>query len=76
MDGGVDYGDWYLPSKYELNLMYTNLHAGKLGNFSEYAYWSSTETDKDIAWFQDFSDGKPFEERKAVGFYVRPIRSF
>ena len=74
--GGVDYGDWYLPSKYELNLMYTNLHAGKLGDFSEDPYWSSTETNDTFACFQDFSDGAQDNERKSAGFYVRAIRSF
>ena len=46
---GVTYGDWYLPSKYELNQMYINrstLEAVSGFNaFTTSFYWSSTEGD-------------------------------
>ena len=54
----VDYGDWYLPSKYELNLMWKNLAEPdpvNLGGFSAHNYWSSTESSDSNAWALDFS---------------------
>ena len=49
-EGGITYGDWYLPSKEELNLMYQNkatIDATATSNggssFNSSFYWSSTE---------------------------------
>jgi len=53
--GGFD--DWFLPSKDELNLMYTNLRKAGRGGFGSAWYWSSSEYTKLSAWIQDFSDG-------------------
>ncbi len=69
--------DWFLPSRGELNLMYTNLHLKGHGGFAPDWYWSSTEGDDDDAWFQFFSDG--FQDRigKDNGVvHVRAARTF
>jgi hypothetical protein len=45
--------DWYLPSKEELNAMYTELNAGVMDG----TYWSSTSEGVFDAWYQDFNTG-------------------
>ena len=75
---GVVYGDWFLPSKGELNQMYTYLYRAStpLGGFSTGTYWSSPEFGVNDAWFQDFSDGKQNGDLKSETYYVRPVRAF
>lgn len=72
--------DWFLPSKDELNLMYTNLHNvnPRLGGFSSVYYWSSSEFAAGLAWEQGFDDGNPGHPtfNKRYGNYVRPVRAF
>lgn len=66
--------DWYLPSKEELNLLY--MQKEMIGGFSPFAYWSSTEFDENLAWFQNFSNGQQIKSDKITSYAVRPIRSF
>jgi len=72
------YSDWYLPSKYELNLMYTNLAQQGFGNFdNRTAYWSSTEESSTEAWLVGFGDpGGPGYYLKSGQFNVRAVRAF
>ena len=77
VDGGTTYGDWYLPSKYELNLLY--LQRNVVGGFSANNwYWTSTEADNVNAWVQAFGNGGQGGSNKSnVGTNaVRAIRSF
>ena len=69
-------GDWFLPSLEELNLMHKNLKLKGLGNFSDQLYWSSSETDFNNAWAQDFKSGIQIERNTNVKLKVRAIKAF
>jgi hypothetical protein len=71
---GGNYGDWYLPSKYELNLLY--LQEGVVGGFANNGYWSSTEYNLNYAWVQNFLMGNQTNFNKSNTYYVRAIRAF
>ncbi len=69
------YGDWYLPSKDELNLLYQQSKV--VGGFSTtFSYWSSTEYNLGHAWSQYFDDGLQTGGSKLDTVRVRAIRSF
>lgn len=71
------YSDWYLPSKDELDLIYTNLKANNIGNFIGGQYWSSSETAAMTAWAKDFNNGTWFNDfYKGSKLAVLAIRSF
>jgi hypothetical protein len=74
MVGGVTYGDWYLPSQYELNLLY--IEKDVVGIFYMKSYWSSTEWSGDYAYFVDFEDGNQHRAIKGGTLAVRAIRAF
>jgi hypothetical protein len=68
------YSDWYLPSKDELNKLYLNRTA--IGGFANLNYWSSTEVNLNVAWYQNFNNGNQGNFNKSSTFYVRAVRSF
>ena len=70
------FSDWYLPSKDELNLMYTNLKSDGLGNFADGFYWSSTEGGDQTGWCQNFYNGLQDYNFKTNSYFVRAVRSF
>jgi hypothetical protein len=76
--GSVTYGDWYSPSKFELNLLYSQVNL--IGGFTTRSayYWGSTEYDVDHAYIQSFIDGSqsPDDKNQPVDKYVRAIRAF
>ena len=78
-DGKV-FSDWFLPSRYELNLMYENLYKNGL-SFSPIwsgavLYWSSTEANSVYAWWQDFQYGGQGNHDRGYDGHVRPVRAF
>ena len=72
---GVTYGDWYLPSKHELNLLF--IQKTVVGGFAEAFYWSSSEFNDLDAWIQNFGNGWQTGSYKSGNeVYVRAIRAF
>ena len=72
---GLTYGGWYLPSKYELSLLYAqrSIIPGLFGDF----YWSSTDGVSGYdAFAQNIATGSVINNFKDGLFRVRAIRSF
>ena len=71
-------GDWWLPSKDELQKMQENLNNKGVGGFAAVYYWSSSEGNADGAWLQYFGGGDQYNFGKNENFanYVRPVRAF
>jgi hypothetical protein len=74
----VLYDDWYLPSIWELNLIWWNLYESDKRNFKDHDYWSSTDNgDNYRAWLQDFSQtSADYKELKSSKAYSRAVRAF
>ena len=68
------YSDWYLPSYYELEKLYTNRTA--IGGFSSTYYWSSSQIGTTTAYSLNFSTGSSLSTSKTSAIYVRAIREF
>lgn len=82
-ENGITYGDWYLPSNYELNLLFlnrvavnTSLTANGGEVLSNQNYWSSNEVSNTSANVVNLSNGSINSALKTGGNYVRAIRSF
>ena len=86
-NNSTTYDDWFLPSKEELGLMYTNLHkegVGDLGfSINNNWYYSSSETSATHVWIRLFEvddDGtntsREEENCKYYPLYVRAVRAF
>lgn len=77
---GGNYGDWYLPSKQELQMLYNQRVA--IGMSSASGYWSSTEVPaetgfvSETAHYFDFDGGTPSTSSKNNNYKVRAIRKF
>ncbi len=66
--------DWFLPSKDELNALYTQRTV--VGGFAADEYWSSSQYGAGNAWLQDFGNGGQGDDGKFSTYRVRPVRAF
>jgi hypothetical protein len=81
--GGKTYGDWYLPSKKELYLLYVNkeiIDATAMAHdgipFANTSYCSSTEYNDRFAWCIYLGDGNQYYGSKSGSYRVRAVRAF
>jgi hypothetical protein len=86
---GIEFYDWFLPSKDELNEIWVGLEGvGFLGESPDFFYWSSSEDEgperDGYAWEQYFgadvdggiSGGTQTSSEKSEEYLVRPVRAF
>lgn len=70
-------GEWFLPSKDELNILYKNLKTRILALATRSLHWSSFEGPDNDAWNRNFSDGIQINYiTKYYTYSVRAIRAF
>ena len=74
------YSDWFLPSKDELNAMYTYSLVGGFNTatygFANTFYWSSYQIAAATAWIQNLVSGGQGSSIKTNTMRVRPVRAF
>ena len=75
-----NFSDWYLPSKEEVQAIFTNLPTATIqGWISTFPVWSSTEHFNNTshrAYARNTNQTTPYGYAKTVGLYVMPIRNF
>jgi len=71
---GKKFMDWRLPTRFELNLMYTQKDA--IGAFVNKYYWSSIMNGNTYAWLLNFDNGGQDYGPKDGVYHVRAVRAF
>ena len=73
--GKTTYADWFLPSKFELDLLYHQ--KAKVGGFTNNNYWCSNEYQFNSVWTQNFGNGlQHVSNSEAYANAVRAVRAF
>ena len=72
------YGDWFLPSRDEINLIFANRTKLSLSIYTEGVYWASSERGALQGWEQVMDNGSQFcwPDRKTVGHEILAVRAF
>ena len=73
--GTTKAGEWYLPSRIELNLIYENLVKTGIINDKVW-HWSSSQSNNNCAWLQRFSNVSQDSYYKFSDNCVRAVRAF
>ncbi len=69
-------GDWFLPSMYELDLMWKSQKERVLATCTYTWHWSSSSYSANDAWLQDFDYGYQNVNYKDYTCSVRAVRAF
>lgn len=69
------FSNWYLPERYELQIIHTTGLSNKL-NFPKNVYWSSTQVDADKAYSIDFNNGLVLQQKKSKSCKIILVREF
>jgi len=71
------YNDWRLPTREELDTVYTILKLNGKGDFEDGSYWSSTEYNSFYAWRKNFKTGRVDRRgNKTKKQFVRAVRDY
>ena len=81
---GKGAGEWYLPAVGELALLWELHHAGVICNakqecfkdFDQQSYWTSSEGNKNKAWYLNFFSGILMANSKGSTYNTRPVAMF
>jgi hypothetical protein len=65
---------WRLPTKLEMEVIYSQLHENGIGNFEASCYWSSTEYNLGGAWLLNFGNGDTYGDGKNNTGKIRAVR--
>ena len=69
-----EFGAWRLPTKAELQTMYTNRVALGMGNVG--MYWSSTPGTPQHVWTQNFANGNTYDYLNYYTCNIRAVRDY
>lgn len=70
------YGNWYLPSLAELQMVRNNLYLHGIGQWIAGLYWSSSEDGVSSAYLLDFNSGEIISGDKATEALTLPVHAF